>query len=104
MIDLRLSQYSKHQGPRLVTDDGMLIVSRELLEKQANPKLVTVDGMTVVLHPDIISFVAVFIIALQFSRESYTELPGATVIFSSALQPTKQPFPILVTDFGMVID
>lgn len=48
----------------------MLIELRELPAKQAYPNLVTVEGMTVVLHPDIISFVAVLIIALQFSRES----------------------------------
>ena len=55
----------------LVTELGMDMLVR--LEQSLNapiPMLVTELGMTVFLHPDINSFVAVSIIALQLLRES----------------------------------
>ena len=79
-------------------------VREEQSPKQLSPKLVTEDGMTVVLHPWIIVFVDVFIIALQFSRESYTLLFLSTVIDSREEQPLKQLDPKYVTEDGMVID
>ena len=51
------------------------------------PILVTELGMIVFLQPLINVFVAVSIIALQFSRESYTELPLSTIMLVRPLQP-----------------
>ena len=48
--------------------------------KQPFPKLVTEEGTTVFEHEATIVFVFVSIIALQFSRESYTSLFSSTVI------------------------
>ena len=73
-------------------------------QKQEVPKLVTEDGMTVVLHPWIIVLVDVSIIALQFSRESYTLLFLSTVIDSREEQAVKQSLPKLVTEDGMAMD
>ena len=79
-------------------------VREEQSPKQLSPKLVTEDGMTVVLHPWIIVFVDVFIIALQFSRESYTLLFLSTVIDNKAEQPAKHIPPKLVTEDGISMD
>ena len=64
--------------------------------------LVTESGMTVDLQPHISVFVAVSIIALQLSRESYREFPEATLILVRPVQPEKAEIPILVTESGMV--
>ncbi len=48
---------------------------------------VTELGMVVVLQPEISVFVAVSMMALQLSRESYVELPAATTMLSRPLQP-----------------
>ena len=60
--------------------------------------------MTVVLQPIIIVLLSVSIIALQFSRESYTLLFASTFIDTREEQSEKQHFPKLVTDDGMVMD
>ena len=52
-----------------------------------SPILVTELGIIVFLHPLINVFVAVSIMALQFSRESYTELPLSTFMLVKPLQP-----------------
>ena len=59
-------------------------------------------GIIVFLHPVINVFVAVSIMALQFSRESYTELPLYTFMLVKPLQPLNAPRPISVTELGMV--
>ncbi len=55
----------------LVTLFGMVMEVRPMQpEKALLPMLATLLGMMVFKHPTIKVFVAVFIIALQFSRES----------------------------------
>ena len=65
---------------------------------------VTLVGIIVLSHPAINVLSSVLIIALQFSRESYTELLSSTRIDTSSWQPSKAPWPMLVTDDGIVID
>ena len=66
------------------------------------PIEVTELGIIVFLHPLINVFVAVSIMALQFSRESYTELPLSTFMLVKPLQPLNAPSPIEVTELPMV--
>ena len=66
------------------------------------PIEVTELGMIVFLHPLINVFVAVSIMALQFSRESYTELPLSTFMLVKPLQPVNAQSPISVTELGMM--
>ena len=61
-------------------------------------------GIVVVLQPATNSFVDVFIIALQFSLESYTLFPASTVNDSNWLLPANGFEPMLVTVFGIVTD
>ena len=67
-----------------------------------SPIEVTELGIIVFLHPLINVFVAVSIMALQFSRESYTELPLSTFMLVKPLQPPNAPWRIEVTELGMV--
>ena len=66
--------------------------------------LVTVLGMIVFLHPTIKLFVAVSIIALQFSRESYFVLLLSTVTDVRPEQSLNGLIPIFVTLLGMVTE
>ena len=50
------------------------------------PMLVTLAGMMVFSHPATSVLVAVAMMALQFSRESYTLLPSATSMEVRLLQ------------------
>ena len=59
--------------------------------------------MVVFLQPASKVFVAVSIIALQLSLESYVELPLSTTIDSKPLQLEKAELPIEVTELGIVI-
>ena len=61
-------------------------------------------GILLFLHPATNSLVAVWIIALLFSLESYTGLAASTTIRSRLLQPPKQSSPTLVTELGMVME
>ena len=72
--------------------------------KHFSPKLVTELGMVLFLQPAISLFVAVSMIALQFSLESYMGLSAATIKLSRPLQCEKHSSPKLVTEFGIVID
>ena len=73
---VRPLQFSKALSPMLVTPSGMVTLVRPVQSENALlPMLVTLEGIVVFLQPDINSLVAVLIIALQFSRESYTVLP-----------------------------
>ena len=51
----------------------------------------------------LITFVAVSIIALQLSRESYLMLLSSTLILAIPLQLEKAPYPMVVTELGIVI-
>ena len=79
-------------------------VKPEQSPKHSTPKLVTDSGIIVLLHPAIMIFLSVRIIALQLSLESYTGLFSSTFIVSNAIQPEKQPLPKLVTELGMVME
>ena len=72
-------------------------------ENELLPIEVTELGMIVFLHPLINVFVAVSIMALQFSRESYTELALSTFMLVKPLQPQNALKPIEVTELGMVM-
>ena len=59
-------------------------------------------GIIVFLHPLINVFVAVSTMALQFARESYTELPLCTIVLVKPLQLPNALPPIEVTELGMM--
>ena len=65
--------------------------------------LVTDEGMVVVLQPATRVLLAVFIIALQLSRESYFLLPASTLTLVKPVQPANAPYPMLVTDEGILM-
>ena len=66
--------------------------------------LVTLLGMIVFWQPIMRVLVAVLIIALQFSRLSYTVLPLSTIIDFKLEQLRKALCPILVTLLGIVTE
>ena len=71
-----------------LTESGMtILVKLEQWEKALKPIFCTELGMTVAEQPAISSLHAVSMMALQFSRESYTLLFSSTEIFVSAEQP-----------------
>ena len=71
-------------------------------EKAQSPMDVTELGMVVFLQPASKVFVAVSIIALQLSLESYLELPLSTTIDFKPLQSSKTKLPIEETELPMV--
>ncbi len=76
------------QSLMVVTELGMVTEVRPLQPENAlEPMEVTELGMVVFLQPFTSVFVAVSMMALQLSRESYVELPAATTILSRPLQP-----------------
>ena len=88
--------------PIEVTELGMVTLVKPMQKKNASsPIEVTELGIIVFLHPLINVFVAVSIMALQFSRESYTELALSTFMLVKPLQP-RNASPISVTELGMV--
>ena len=89
----------------LVTLLGIDIEVRpEQPKKALFPILATLLGIIVFLHPAIKVFVAVSIIALQLSRESYIELLSSTIIEVRPLQELNALLPMLITLLGMVTD
>ena len=72
--------------------------------KADSPMDVTLLGIIVFEHPFIKVLVAVSIMALQLSRESYFGLPLSTLIDVKPLQPKKALSPMDVTLPGMVRD
>ena len=68
----------------------------------SSPIEVTELGIIVFSHPLINVFVAVSIMALQFLRESYTELPLSTFMLVKPLHQLNAPTPISVTELGML--
>jgi hypothetical protein len=97
-------QFEKAFHPISVTELGIVILSSEVQPSKALSSIFfTESGIIVVLQPATIVFVAVSMMALQPSRESYTELPFATTILSSEVQPEKNLGAFLVTNLGIVI-
>ena len=81
-------QLPNAQSPIEVTELGMVTLVKPLQFSNArSPIEVTELGIIVFLHPLINLFVAVSIMALQFSRESYTELALSTFMLVKPLQP-----------------
>ena len=72
-------------------------------EKAELPIEVTELWMVVFLQPASKVFVAVSIIALQLSLESYLELPLSTTIDFKPLQKEKTLSPIEETELGMLM-
>ena len=95
-------QLAKAQLPMEVTELGMVTLVKPLQPLKAlSPIEVTELGMVVFLQPASKVFVAVSIIALQLSLESYLELPLSTTIDSKLVQPLNIKLPIEVTELGM---
>ena len=87
MDSLQVMAFMKSSPPMLVTELGMLTEVRlEQLAKASSPMVVTPTGIVVFMQPLISVFDAVSIIALLFSRESYTALPSSTIIEVRPLQ------------------
>jgi len=104
VMDVRLEQSWNALSPMLVTLLGMVMDVR--LEQSWNalsPMLVTLLGMVVFLQPAISVLLAVSIIALQLSRESYFVFPDSTFMEVSKEQPENAADPMLVTLLGMVM-
>ena len=78
-----------------------MVISLRLVmsAKAASPIAVTDSGIVLLKQPAINSFVAVFITALQLSRESYTGFAASTVIDLKAL-PGNAPLLIYVMELG----
>ena len=89
--------------PISVTELGMVTLVKPLQPKNAyQPIEVTELGIIVFLHPLINVFVSVSIMALQFARESYTELPLSTFMLVKPLQLLNAYQPIEVTELPMM--
>ena len=87
-----------------VTELGMEIeVIPVHLSNAYSPIEVTVLGIIVLLHPEISVFVAVSIIALQLSRESYTGFAVSTIKELSFSQRTKAVGDKFIKVAGIVI-
>ena len=86
-----------------VTELGMIIEVKPDHANASTPIDVTVLGIIVFWHPEIKVFVAVSMMALLLSRESYTVFPSSTVMVSKLVQPAKGLMPIDVTELGRVI-
>jgi hypothetical protein len=83
----------------IVTD-----VRPEHPKKARYPIDVTLLGITVFLQPATRVLVAMFIIALQLSRESYTVFPFSTDMDVRLEHFSKAPRPIDVTLLGIVME
>ena len=95
-------QPEKAQPPIAVTELGMETLVKPLQPQKPHlPIEVMQLGMVVFLQPASKVFVAVSIIALQLSLESYLELPLSTTIDSKLVQPLNIKLPIEVTELGM---
>ena len=103
--EFRPMQPKKASSPIDVTLFGMVTEVSPLQSSKADsPMDVTLLGIIVSEHPFIKVLVAVSIMALQLSRESYFGLPLSTLIDVKPLQPKKASSPIDVTLPGMVRD
>ena len=80
-----------------------MLVRPEQPQNALYPILVTELGIVELLHPAISVLLDVSIIALQFSRLSYTEFSVPTVMLARLEQPANAPSPMLVTELGMAM-
>ena len=80
-----------------------MLVKLAQFENAHEPIFITDGGIVVFLHPAIKVLLYVSIIALQFSRESYTLFPSSTMMLVNPEQATKAQSLISVTDFGIVM-
>jgi len=80
-----------------------MLVRPEQPQNALYPILVTEFGMVELLHPEISVLLDVLIIALQFSRLSYTEFPASTVMLVRLEHLYNAPSPMLVTELGMAM-
>ena len=86
-MDSKEEQPQNALSPIEVTLAGITIDFKEVQPLNAlSPIEVTLSGMTVDLQPTSSLLVAVSMIPLQLSRESYTGLAGLTVIDSKEVQ------------------
>ena len=86
---VRSPQRANAISPMVVTELGMLTLVRPLQEWNAIlPMVVTEPGITEPLQPVINVLLAVSIMALQLSRESYFGLSLSTTMLVRLLQPT----------------
>ena len=105
MTELRSEHSENAEVPILVTLLGIFIdVRPKQLWKATVPMLVTLLGMIDVLQPAIRVLLAVSIIALQLSRESYFGFSDATSMDTRFEQPRNTEPPMLVTLFGIVTE
>ena len=92
------------QLPISVTELGMVTLVRLVQPENAfHPMVVTEEGIMVALQPSTSVLLAVSMIALQLSRESYFVLPAATLMLVRPMQPANAPLPMVVTELGMVM-
>ena len=99
---VKLEQPKNAEWPIKVTVLGIvMLVNPVTLENAEFQIAVTELGINEFMQPVKNLLVAVSIIALQPSRESYFGLPSSTVILVSQLQPINAPSPIFVTVFGI---
>ena len=89
----------------VVTLLGMVMEVRPEQPKNALlPMLVTLLGIMVFLHPNMSELFDVLMIALQLLRESYSVLPGSTMMEVRPEQAPNTLLPMLVTLLGMVME
>ena len=87
IISVKPWQFQKASSPIVRTLLGIVIDDvKKRWEKAASPIEVTVLGIIVLIPPAINSFVLVFMMALQLSRESYSGFPSSTFITDNSLQ------------------
>ena len=105
VIDVRPVHCMKAKLPISVTLLGIVTDVRPEQPKKAPPSIdVTLLGISVFLQPAIRVLVAVSMIALQLSRESYTVFPFSTDMDVRLGQLEKANPPINVTLLGIVSD
>ena len=84
---VRLVQPENTPSPILVTDAGMSMLVRPVQPRNAlSPMAVTELGTVVFMQPATSVLLAVSMMALQLSRESYAVLPALTFMLARPVQ------------------
>ena len=95
-------QPAKARNSIFFTPSGITILVNPVQPAKAELYILVTDvGIIVDWNPSISSLDFVFIIALQFSRESYTLLPSATTMLVNLVQPAKARKFIFFTPSGI---